>query len=322
MMDLLIRILFFLSGRLAEALIRRYSLPLVLSFVRKWTHFYTGFAPECEREDRREEMHLDLYLHVTFFEAQGLGETEIALHILARMIVGAKDDVAWVAPHLPGAIASRLERGSEYLEELGAPRSAISFLAAVILVTSSIVMTSSGDLLRQLLIFSISMVVYGFIALYIRQRSSRRFRMWGERALNAFVVIGSVIAVVSLSWVFIQYRLYENPLLYQILVAALPISFCVIIATRKYRSLLFSGRWVPVFASWILIAMASIGAVLKLSDNPNLWITIWLYMLGFPFTFFLMIGTCLIMAKTLWRGGVKFSVSAMRMGASSLRNLE
>ena len=321
MTDLLIRILFFLGGRLAEALIRKYSLPLALSFVGKWTHFYTGFAPECEREDRREEMHLDLYLHVTFFEAQGLGESEIALHVLARMIVGAKDDVAWVAPHLPGAIASRLERGSEYLEELGAPRPAISFLAAVILMTSGIVM-SSDDLWRELPIFFASMFMCGFITLYARRPSFRGFRMWGERILSVAVAIGSIFVAVSLSWVGVQYRLYENPLLYQILVAALPISFCVIIATRKYRSLLFSGRWAPVFASWILIAMASIGAVLKLSDDPNLWITIWLYMLGLPFTFFLMIGTCLIVAKTLWRGGVKLSVSAMRMGASSLRNLE
>ena len=265
-------------------------------------------------------MHLDLYLHVTFFEAQGLSETEIALPILGRMIVGAKDDVAWVAPHLPGAIASRLERGSEYLEELGAPRPAISFLAAVILMTSGIVM-SSDDLWRELPIFFASMFMCGFITLYARRPNFRGFRMWGERILSVAVAIGSILVAVLLSWIGVQYRLYENPLLYQILVAALPISFSVIIATRKYRSLL-SGRWVPVFASWILIAMASIGAVLKLSDSPNLWITIWLYMLGFPFTIFLMIGTCLIVAKTLWRGGVKLSISAMRMGASSLRNLE
>ena len=248
MIDILIRILLYLGERLVEALLRKYSLPVVLSLVNTWIRFYTRFAPEDESEDRREEMRFDLYMHVQHLAARGYCEPAIACHILGRVIAGAKDDVAWVAPYAPGTIADSLDRSSSCLESLGAPKQVTNFLASMIFLTSGIVITSSDNLWMELLALPISTVVLGLIVLYAQQPRARRFLKWGEYALNAFVVIGSLTAVFVMSWTVIQYRLYEHSLFYQIPAAALPITLGTILATREYRSRLFRGALASGFS--------------------------------------------------------------------------
>jgi hypothetical protein len=63
--------------------------------VRAWTRLYTWRLPEAIRESRRAEIESDLW------ESQhdGAGDAASALQIIARLLLGAPDDLRWRVTH-------------------------------------------------------------------------------------------------------------------------------------------------------------------------------------------------------------------------------
>jgi hypothetical protein len=70
-------------------------LQLAIVLVRTWTHVYTWRLPDAIRESRRAEIESDLW-ESQHDRADGFAS---AFLVLARLLVGIPDDVAWRVAH-------------------------------------------------------------------------------------------------------------------------------------------------------------------------------------------------------------------------------
>ena len=80
------------------------ALPAAVTAVRAWTRFYTWGLPPELRESRREEIDSDLWESV---HEHGDGSGRLALHIIARLIIGIPDDLGWRTEQVGLAAAGR-----------------------------------------------------------------------------------------------------------------------------------------------------------------------------------------------------------------------
>jgi hypothetical protein len=78
-------------------------LRLACTLVRGWTQFYTCSLPAARRDARRAEIASDLWeCQQDVGSRYGLQE---ALQVVARLVLGVPDDVAWVLMQVPNGRA-------------------------------------------------------------------------------------------------------------------------------------------------------------------------------------------------------------------------
>ena len=80
------------------------ALRAAIAAVRGWTRFYTWGLPPGQRESRRDEIDSDLWESVN---EHGEGSCRLALHIIARLIIGIPDDLGWRTEQVEPGAASR-----------------------------------------------------------------------------------------------------------------------------------------------------------------------------------------------------------------------
>lgn len=232
MTELLVPIIICLIASLVGMLLREYSLPTVKSLVNAWTRFYTRFAPEDEREIRRDRILSDVHETEVHLRSEGYSRSAIACHILLRLPIGIKDDLGWLAPYLPIATAEILGRWSDGLEAFGAPRIAIAFLATTIFMNFCAAVSNPDELWKELLLANVLMVCAGFYMRYRERPRVQRFSVGFTRLIAVATLFASVFLTGGLFWLVVQYRLYDYPLFYQIPLAMLPIALGTAISIR------------------------------------------------------------------------------------------
>ena len=315
----------YLIIRLAEVLLKEllkvFSLPLTESLVKAWTRCYTSVATESEREARRDEIHSDLHEHKTACLDDGLDGPETARQILGRALRGAKQDVHWAVPYLPGTIAGELEQASDYLERLGAPKSATSMLAMFFLMNFGVLSLPAHERWPNLLIVYFGLVGAGIILRYSERPRAQAFLKRIEHPISIGFGILTVTAVVTYIWAVVHLRLYEDPLSYQVPLSMLPLLVMVGLATPQWRNRLFGGRWKAVLFAYCVIVPTSIAAVLVFTDDPVPLLSIWSYLVMGAGVLIGALLICVLLAEVLWRGGIKVSVASMRLAARGIRVL-
>ena len=114
-----------------EMLCHGWALPAATSMVSAWTWLYTAALSEQVRTARREEIRSDLHDQMAQDREQGVSPARTAIHILCRMVMGARDDMGWSLPHIPSALAGHLIRGSDAIGQTRPSPWAISALAVL-----------------------------------------------------------------------------------------------------------------------------------------------------------------------------------------------
>ena len=172
-------------------------------------------------------------------------------------------------------IADVLERGSEYLDGLGSPRTAIALLATFLLMNSSVLLSSEGGVLEELLVVNSSLIGVGLLMWFCERPKTQVFLRRADRPLRISVGILSLLLLGGYVWITLENRLYEDPFTYLFPVAILPIALGLTLWIGKIRNRLFNGLWPPVFACWGLIGATALGPVLLHSPDPTPWVEIW-----------------------------------------------
>ena len=279
------------------------ALPFAQWFAMAWTSLYTAAAPEDEREARRDEVRSDLYEHVADSREEGCGPVEIGFQIVARVVLGMKDDVVWVAPRSAASLAERLERGSAAFGRDGRLDFLIAALALAGVMNSGFIVSEGDRTWGEWLLMNAAMLCG--IALLWRQRRLR--------ARHVLLVLG-VTALSGTSawalWTVLHYRLYEAPGFYgtllQAALAALPLLLGMAVRSETCRVRVFGGRRWPTYASWGVIAAVSVGAALLtgLTALLNIWVVMAVLALGSCALLAVFLGGSAVVCHGALKGGV------------------
>ena len=250
-----------------EMLCHGWALPAATSLVSTWTWLYTAALSEQVRIARREEIRSDLHDQMAQDREQGVSPARTAIHMLCRMVMGARDDMGWSLPHIPSALAGHLIRGSDAIGHVPPSPWAISSLAVLGLMNWVLVMSDIHHPWFEWLL--VNAVVLAITLLLHRERHSwvrRLFLLWG--ASTAVLAVGMAILTARDS------RLLQLPVDYGLVFeAALLIPLMVLgflVAVRICRAHVFEGNWWwPVLLCLPIIGFALWGSGIAVDGSPE-----------------------------------------------------
>ena len=155
----------------------------------------------------------------------------------------------------------------------------------------------------------------GMLAMFLVMWNDQR--RWARRVLYSLTGLATVMATGVVVWVTFQYRLYEIPLFYQYVLAMLPVLLAMVVADKSFRVRFFRDRWLPVFACWGLLAVASLGTALI--ANLTAIVTAWKLMAAIVLA--LVTATAIFAVGTflVWYVGTRVIALGMRQAARGIR---
>ena len=290
------------------------ALPFVLLIANAWTWLYTKVAAQGQGAARRSELLSSLEEATCSLRASGYKPPEIAVHLVIRLLVGLKSDVAWFALYLPMTLAERLVKGSAALSHARTPVRLISSVGALGLMNWFHYM--SEDELTRVEWLSLNIGLVAVIAVMWNEH-----RPWARLVIRVSLGLSAAIMVGVLVWVALQYRLYEIPLFYQYVLAMAPGPLVIGVASKECRSRFFKGRWWPVFACWALIAAISLG-IAVLTQGLKVLLSVWAMVALVLLSLSILCGLAAIGALLLWFIGTRGSAGVMRVLAAGIRRLQ
>ena len=305
-----------LVGAIILVVIRVLALPLSLSFARLWMSIYTAGVPSNLREDRRAEILSDLHEQVTDIREQGYRPDEIAITIMLRVVRGMKDDVAWSAPHLPGALAEQFERGSEALSHIGTPKFITTAMAVIGMMNCAWLM-SDGDKTW------VSWFILNGVALTFSVLMGNQQHRWARRLILLFMGLAFVGGLATILYLVLDRRLYESPSFNQTMLgfalALLPLFLLTVVSSETCRVRLFRRRWWPIFSSSVL----SIVGALWISSYMGLTATlvmVWMLLASLAVGYMVLAAMFLGGASIVWYVGLRGGAAGMRLLADRIRS--
>ena len=295
--------------------IRAFALPLAQSFARLWMSIYATGVPSNLREDRRAEILSDLHEHVTDFLEQGYRPDEIAIRIVLRVVRGMKDDVAWSAPHLPGALAEQFESGSEALRHVGTPKFIITAMAVVGMMNCAWLMSDED-------VTWVMWFILNGEALTVFVLIGNQQHRWARYALPLLIGLAFAGGLATILYLVLDRRLYESPSFNQTMLgfalALLPLFLLTMVSSETCRVRLFRRRWWPIFSSSVL----SISGALWISSYMGLTatlVTVWMLLASLAVGYMVLAAIFLGGASIVWYGGLRGGAAGMRLLADRIR---
>ena len=302
-------------------LIHAYALPIATSIVKGWTRLHTMAAPERERQDRRAQVLSDLHDQKEVQLSEGLTQTDAAVRLLFRMVLGIKDDVAWCAPYLPTTLAEGLERGSDALTSFRTPELLIPSLASVGMMNCVYFWEEVDKSWLELLAFNCA----AFIAIVFMWN---RKHLWACRVsrpksrVSPSTVALIVTPVLGLLVLFVlQHRLYQVPHLYNCLLAIASLLLVGALTLKAVRVRVFNGRLWPVFLCGVLIVAALLVVAHVLTGSATTLLIIWEVAVLMSLMLIGVLAILAICSAAVWYGGLRVSSGAMRLAATCIRHL-
>ena len=296
--------------------IRTFVLPFAKRFATGWTSLYTAAAPEDEREARRDEVRSDLHEHVTDSQEEGYGPAEIAFQVLARVVLGMKDDVLWSAPYFTATLAQRLESESAALGRVGRFNFLIVAVAVFGMMNAGFIVSEGDKTWGEWLL--INTATLGSAVLMWNQH-----RRWANRIIFALTLMALSVASVWLLWTVLHYRLHETPgfygILLQVALAALPLVLGAAAKSETCRVRVFKGHRWPTYAAWGVIAAVSVGAALLMGLTTLL--KIWMAVAVLTFGFGVLLVIFLSGSAIVCHGALKGGAACMRLMAAGMRRM-
>ena len=249
---------------LALFLTKAFALQGVKFLLTNWTRLYTWVAPESERNDHREQVESDFHDQVRSILHDGYHPAEAAVHIFLRMASAMPSDIAWSLSHLPGMVASKLERGSQRIRTLRTPRLVIVSVGILALMNTAAWTSDTDPLWREILLVNIGTGCAIALTRYQERTWAKRLMMWAT-----WVMITLLLGF--LTWITIEHRLYETPKFAQSVlhmsVGISPVILAIIVGSNACRSRVFKGHWWPVLVAWFLIASISLISAIMLDSE-------------------------------------------------------
>ena len=309
---LTIAILSFVALTISKA----FALPMVKLVVKGWVWIYSGAAPKAARDRRRREIDAELHDEIQDFRAGGYHPAEIALHVLAVMVLGMRADIAWATYHVPNKMASKLERGSEVIKRFKTPPLVFVSVGLLALINLGFLASESDAFWREFLVANVGTISAILLVGCQKQTWARRIITWGPGVAMA-------MAFAFLLWMGIEHSWFTAPTFRQFAFliggAMAPLFTAAAVASDAFRVRLFNGRWWPVYATWLLIAIMSI-ATAALLESHVLLVTWSGFLIGLSG---LVIATLMFCggAALLCLGATKGTAAFMGWTAKSIRHL-
>ena len=288
-----------------------FLLSTVTFIVKGWTRLYTLVAPERARESRRAEAESVLLEERSASREEGYKPAEVAIRVLLRMALRVRSDIAWLAPHLPNALAGGLARGGDALSRARTSARIVSSLAVLVLMNWSFYLSDDGLSWMRWLLLNIGMLSM-IVVMWNEQRR------WARRVLSVLVGLAIVMGTGVIVWVTFEYGLHETPLFYQYLLAMLPVLLAMALADKKSRVRFFKDRWWPVFVCWGFIAAVSLGAAL-LADLEAL-VSAWTLMAAISLALVMVTATIAVGTLLIWYAVSRMIAWGMRLAAARIRS--
>ena len=274
--------------------------------------------PESHRREYGELM-VQLFRDRMRYHGHGINRFVIWIQTILDLVPSAYREHR----NEPDTIADVLERGSEYLDGLGSPKTAIALLATFLLMNFSVLLSPEDGELEELLVVNSSLIGVGLLMWFCERPKTQVFLRRADRPLRISVGILSLLLLGGYVWIMLEKRLYEDPFTYLFPVAILLIALSMTLwIVPKIRKRYFNGLWPPVFVCWGLVGAFALGPVLLLSPDPTPWFEIWGGMLVVGLGFAIVVSIFYGMAFIIWRGGVKAGGATLRVLATRIRGLD
>ena len=306
-----------LVGAIIMVVIRAFALPLAQSFARLWMSIYAAGVPSNLREDRRAEILSDLHENVADFREQGYRPDEIAIRIMLRVVRGMKDDVAWSAPHLPGALAEQFERGSEALRHVGTPKFIITAMAVLGMMNCAWLMSDEDKTWVMWFIFNGE-------ALTIFVLIGNQQHRWARYALRLLIGLAFAVGLATILYLVLDRRLYESPSFNQTMlgfaIALLPLFLWTVVSSETCRVRLFRRRLWPIFSSLVLSIVGALWISLYMGLTATL-VTVWMLLAAFAVGYMALAAIFLGGASIVWYVGLRGGAAGMRLLADRIRRM-
>ena len=250
-----------------EMLCHGWALPAATSLVSAWTWLYTAALSEQVRTARREEIRSDLHDQMAQDREQGVSPGRNAIHILCRMVMGARDDMGWSLPHIPSALAGHLIRGSDAIGQTRPSPWAISALAVLGLMNWVLAMSDRHHPWFEWLL--VNAAVLAIALLLQRQRHSwvgPLLLLWGTSTVVLTVGLAILAAQDS--------RLVQLPVDYELMLEAILLTPLIVlgllVAALINRTHAFEGNWWwPVLLCLTIIGVALWGSGIAVDGSPE-----------------------------------------------------
>ena len=250
-----------------EMLCHGWALAAATSLVSTWTWLYTAALSEPVRTARREEIRSDLHDQMAQDREQGVSPARTAVHILCRMVMGARDDMGWSLPHIPSALAGHLIRGSDAIGQTRPSPWAISALAVLGLMNWVLAMSDRHHPWLEWLLVNAAVLA---IALLLQRQSQpwvrRLFLLWGAST----VVLTAGMAILAAQ----DPRLLKLPVDHGLVLEAILLTPLIVlgllVAARISRTHVFGGNWWWLVLSCLpIIGFALWGSGIAVDGSPE-----------------------------------------------------
>ena len=293
------------------SLVQAFALPAARSILAAWTWLYTLAAPEEERNSHRAEVCSDLHEQVEGSREEGLGPVAIAIRIFLRMLCGLPGDVMWAVPYLPATLARNLMGASQAISRPETLKLLSSGLAIFSVMNGLFVMSDDG--------WSVGLALNGGM-LAAMGFMWKQHLSWVRRIRNFWYGLAVVMAVGVFVWAIFQYRLYQIPIFYPLMLAGLSVVLATVVADKSVRRHVFKGQWRPVYMCWVLITTTSLVTASFITDGLMILLAVWAYAALMALAL-VMLFAMIFIAALGWYGGLRAGAVGMRLMAVGIRRL-
>lgn len=292
------------------AIINAVALPLVMLVAKWWTSLYARVAPGTEASTHQSEVLSNLDDLTCNYRASGYRPPEVAVRLILHAIPRLASEVAWFTPHLPTALADRLDRGSDRLLQLRTPTRLISSIAGICLMNWALYLSEDDLSAIELSIVNAGLAASVVVMWNLQNR-------WARRMLYLYLCLATIVTVTFLALVVLQYHLYQGPLLYQYALATLPVLLAIVVGSRELRRRIFRDRWWPVAVTWMLLAALSLGTAV-FTDGITTLLTVWGMMGTIVLVVSIVTASVTLALLVMWHRGLWVCAYGMRLVASGV----
>ena len=294
-------------------LVKAYALPIALRIVgiRNW--LYSIFSSE-EGKAQGEEMLANLPDEIAYYRLESHSNEVIAAKILFRLLTGLPDDMAIWAPAAPARFADKVAGWSATLRHYRIPTAMIVGVATLGLMNYSFFSSHSNQTIGNWFFMNSVIIVMTILLWKLKHPLVRRI-------LNTWIGLAIIAGIAIMTWLTINYRLYEIMTFKILMLAMVAVLPTIIVVDKSWRNRLFRGKWWLIAVCWVPIIAGAFAGSLLIAHDVKPLLEMWAAMALLAVGMFIVYGATGLAAYVLCLLGVRGSAGGLRLVASGIRRL-
>lgn len=294
--------------------VKTHAWTIAEKFVMVWVWLYSVFAPEDEREGRREEVASFIHEQKLAYQQAGHSLCEAAVLLIERWAKGMMDDIVWGAPFIPGVLADRVKGWGDTLRHYRVPNAMIAGVAVLGLMDYSFFSSPNGQSIGTWL-FTNTIGVALTVLLWKHNHPLAR------RIFHAWMGLCIAAGLIGMVWMTIHYRLYDITTIKILALAMVTVAPAIIIVDKSWRNRLFGGRWWLIAICWAPIIAGSFAGSLLIAQSVKPLLEMWAVIALLVVSMVIVYGAIGLAAWILCLLGIRGGAEGLRLVASGIRRL-